>query len=133
MTMWRFLRGNVITLYRFGSITLWIIAATPELLAGVGTFLGHTLDHRLTAQWTGGSVGMNALLFTVGKAFCRQSFCEASFNLEHLQLAFYLATNHHDKSIAKHQQAVGDDKRIFAREPLVKFMLLGKNVNTAFV
>ena len=76
---------------------------------------------------------MDALLFTVGKAFCRQSLSEASFYLEHLQLAFYLATNHHDKSVAKHQQAIGNDKRIFALEPLVKFMLLGKDVNTAFV
>ena len=76
---------------------------------------------------------MNALLFTVGKAFCCQTLCEASFNLEHLQLAFYLATNHHDKSVAKHKQTVGDNKRIFALEPMVKFMLLSKDVNTAFV
>lgn len=71
---------------------------------------------------------MDALLFTVGKAFCCQSLSEASFNLEHLQLSFYLATNHHDKSVAKHQQAIGNDKRIFVLEPLVKFMLLGKDM-----
>ena len=52
---------------------------------------------------------MDTLLFTVGKSFCRQSLSEASFNLENLQLTFNLATNHHDKSVAKHQQAIGDD------------------------
>ena len=76
---------------------------------------------------------MDALLFTVGEAFCRQPLSEATFNLEYLQLAFYLATNHHDKSVTKHQEAVGDDKRLFALEPLVKLMLLGKDVDTAFV
>ena len=45
---------------------------------------------------------MDALLFTVGKTFCSQTFCEPSFYFENFKLAFYLTTNHHDETIAKH-------------------------------
>ena len=44
-------RHLVITLlrHRLCPIAFRIIAATPELLAGVDSFLGHALNHRLSA------------------------------------------------------------------------------------
>ena len=43
------LRYNVITpLYIYRSITIRIITTTPELLARIDAFLGHTLNHWLT-------------------------------------------------------------------------------------
>ena len=78
-------------------------------------------------------IGLNALLCTIGKTLCCQSLSESPFYPKHFQLSFNLATQHHDKAITKHKQAVRNGERIFALNPLVKLMLLGKNMNTALI
>ena len=68
---------------------------------------------------------MNALLGAIGKALCCQSLGKSPFYPKHFQLPLYLTPQHHDKSMAKHKQTVGNNQGVIAIKPLVKLMLLG--------
>lgn len=74
---------------------------------------------------------MNALLGAIGKALCCQSLGKSPFYPKHFQLPLYLTPQHHDKAITKHKQTVGNNQGVIAIKPLVKLMLLSKNMNTA--
>ena len=68
---------------------------------------------------------MNALLCPIGKALCCQTLGESPFYPKYFQLPLYLVPQHHDKTITKHEQAVGNNQGVIAIKPLVKLMLLG--------
>ena len=61
-----------------------IVAAAPELIAGVDTFLCYPFEHRFAADGARWSVGGDALLRAMRKAFGRKAFCEATVFFEQL-------------------------------------------------
>lgn len=128
------LREAVIASCDFQSAgAFWIAAAAPELFAGVDSLFCHALDHGLATTGTGGGVVLEVLLRAVCQTVGCESLCEATFLSEGVQLAFYLSSEHESETIAKHEQAVGCQKRVTAVQPEVKLMFLCENVNAAQV
>ena len=59
-----------------------IVAAAPELPAGVDAFLCHALDHRLAALGAGGSICLDTLLSAVSETFGGKPFGKATLSPE---------------------------------------------------
>ena len=114
-------------------IALWVSTAAPEFLAGVDAFLCHTFNHGLATKRTGGRIGLNALFLAIGQTLGSKPLRKTSLYPECIQLALYLAANHEDESITKHQYTVSYHQRIVALQSLVKLVLLVENVNAALV
>ena len=43
----------------------------------------------------------------------------------------YLAVEHHNEPVAKNNQSVGNNQRVAAVDPIVKFVFLGQNMDAA--
>lgn len=114
-------------------VALWVCAATPEFGAGIDAFLGHSLNHGFATAGTGGGFFLDALLRPIRETLGGERLCETTFCLEGIQLAFYLAANHLNETIAEDEEAVGRHLRVAVVKPLVELVFLGKYVDAAFV
>jgi hypothetical protein len=71
-------------------MTVGIGRTTPELIAGVNTFLSHTAYHGFATERTLWRTSLNVLLGSFGQSLGSQSLGESAFLAKDGKLLFYL-------------------------------------------